>query len=63
MLNVSLFLSFQHVQTQSFKNPFDIPREKLVEQLKKMRLNFYNGSSNKNKFADEGILLNYRDKK
>eukprot|EP00794_Sanderia_malayensis_P011193 gene11193-12367_t len=59
----------EHIQTQSFKNPFDITREKLIEQLKKMRLNFYHSSSNKSKFEDDdkkhfmaiGQMGNYQD--
>eukprot|EP00112_Aurelia_sp_Birch-Aquarium-sp1_P009912 Seg2145.2 transcript_id=Seg2145.2/GoldUCD/mRNA.D3Y31 product="Integrator complex subunit 6" protein_id=Seg2145.2/GoldUCD/D3Y31 len=43
----------EHVQTQSFKNPFDIPREKLIEQLRRMKLNFFHTATASKKFEDE----------
>lgn len=53
------FFEWQNVQTKSFKNPFDIPREKLIEQLRRMRLNFFHSSSTNSKFEDEGKLCSY----
>ena len=48
---------FKNVQTKSFKNPFDIPRAGLIEQLRRMRLNFFHSTTASSKYDDEGMFL------
>jgi len=43
----------ENVQTKSFKNPFDIPRAGLIEQLRRMRLNFFHSATASSKYDDE----------
>ena len=54
-----LFLSFplcllQNVRTQSYKNPFDISREELLDQVSRMRINFFHTAATSTRLQDEG---------
>jgi len=52
MNNVLLFISFFF-----FRNPYDIPRSNLLDQIARMRTNYLQKSYNITKLVDEGYLV------
>jgi len=43
----------QNVRTQSYKNPFDISREELLDQVSRMRINFFHTAATSTRLQDE----------
>lgn len=43
----------QGIKTQSYKNPFDISRKELLDQLSRMRINFFHNSATSTRLQDE----------
>ncbi|XP_078380426.1 integrator complex subunit 6-like isoform X2 [Oculina patagonica] len=51
--NASLHNVKQNVRTQSYKNPFDISREELLDQVSRMRINFFHTAATSTRLQDE----------
>lgn len=43
----------QSVRTQSYKNPFDISRQELLDQVSRMRINFFHTAATSTRLQDE----------
>ncbi|XP_068687441.1 integrator complex subunit 6-like [Montipora foliosa] len=43
----------QNVRTQSYKNPFDISRDELLDQVSRMRINFFHTAATSTRLQDE----------
>ena len=50
----SLAVQMERVHLQSYRNPFDVPRSALLDQLARMRSNFLRGPLARNRLLDDG---------
>ena len=50
------FFYLKVISSQSYRNPFDIPRGSLLEQIARMRTNFSNTSANFPNLIEEGKI-------
>lgn len=55
----SLALKEREVRPQNLRNPFDIPRSSLLDQVARMRANFLQPSLAHTKLQDEGKMDYY----
>lgn len=51
--NTSFHNVKQNVRTQSYKNPFDISRDELLDQVSRMRINFFHTAATSTRLQDE----------
>ena len=53
----ALALKEREMRAQNLRNPFDIPRSALLDQVARMRANFLQPSLAHTKLQDEGIVF------
>lgn len=51
--SASFHNSEQNVRTQSYKNPYDISRDELLDQVSRMRINFFHTAATSTRLQDE----------